>query len=253
MEKIFEKVKTKYPDCKIIDSLEDSCILCLDGKKKAVLREVDDECFKVFEAFKSDYLSCVPIVYDCFTTEDERRFVLYEHIYGISLRKFVENEGGLLSFDVKEITLKICDGISELHSKGIYGIGLNPDNVILSKSGEIFFPSPERVRRGDEHSPFYENNDNYLTGDIFSLGRLMLFMLNGEEDFEITDNTAYKDIIQKCTNDRKERRFKSADRLKKALDKKDRSNALSFSLIFIILVVIVTMLCAKLSFLIYTQ
>lgn len=156
-------------------------------------------------------------------TEELGNCIEMEYIDGVTLQE--EIEGGTLDKgDVRKIILEICDALTYIHHKQIIHRDLKPQNIIIThngknvklidfglsdtdwhsilkgKGGTIEYAAPELIEEGEVD----------CRCDIWSLGVIINHL--GER---------YRKIARKCMNKEKQKRFSSAEEVKKSILQSD--------------------------------
>ncbi len=130
---------------------------------------------------------------------DGKIYLLYEFCNGGDLKQYVERKGGKLPFEEAiEILTQVAEGLDYLHRHGYIHLDIKPENVlstikdqkrvwklgdfsllkprgfygILDVKGTVGYIAPE-VFRGEIHR----------SSDIYSLGCLLYYMLEGHHPF----------------------------------------------------------------------
>ena len=76
-------------------------------------------------------------VYRYFEENGTAYFVM-EYVEGVSFRDFLRSRGGKISFEeAKRYLVPVMDALAVVHSKGIVHRDVSPDNIILTKDGQI--------------------------------------------------------------------------------------------------------------------
>jgi len=157
-----------------------------------------------------------------FMRDDDYTAIVTEFADGGELQEHVAQRGkGLPVGEAKEIALSVATAIKELHGHGIVHRDLKPQNVLalagrwkltdfgISKNlsramtqktfqqyGTLGYAAPEQFQ-GVEARP---------SADIYSLGKLMVFLLTGQTDADYVTFPAWRDLIVRCIrNDPTER------------------------------------------------
>ena len=170
-------------------------------------------------------------VYDL-RSQDGVCISLCEFINGTTLAFQVES-GNL--YDVKsarKILCQICEGLAELHSRGIVHRDIKPENIMITGDGtvKIIDYSICRLIKPNQHkdttvlgtagyaSPeqfgFAQTNGK---ADIYACGVLLNYLLTGRLPNEELHQGALKHIIVRCIEIDERKRFQSAEELKMVL------------------------------------
>lgn len=158
-----------------------------------------------------------------------------EYIEGDTLAEFIKKHGVLTLEDAVDLAIQICEGLEFLHNNGIMHKDLSVSNIMVTDSFQAKIIDFGYSRMEDK-SKKYETTNIYTYGstapevtagekvdkraDIYSLGKIINFMLVGET-YGIKYNGKYKmkRIIKKCTEIKPKDRYKDVKKLKKDLMK----------------------------------
>ena len=179
-------------------------------------------------------------------TEGSLYFIVMEYVEGITLKTYISKKGRLSYNEALSIAIQVGRGIEAAHNKGIIHRDIKPQNIIISKEGNVkvmdfgiaraassntinadlmgsvHYASPEQARNG-----FVT-----FTSDIYSLGIVMYEMVTGQVPYdgdtavsiaikhiqgEMTPPSAYapdlpiavERIIQKATMKSQDRRYQT--------------------------------------------
>jgi eukaryotic-like serine/threonine-protein kinase len=152
-----------------------------------------------------------------FIRDDEYVVLVTEFADGGDLQTHVEAAGngrGLGVGEAKQIALSVATALRELHAHDIVHRDLKPENVLsragcwkladfgISKNlsrlmtqktfqryGTLGYAAPEQFQ-GVEARP---------NADVYSLGKLMVFLLTGQTDVDHVQFSAWRDLIARCT------------------------------------------------------
>jgi FtsZ-binding cell division protein ZapB len=149
---------------------------------------------------------------------DDEQFVAFvtEYADGGDLESYVgnfKNAGGVPVGKAKEIGLSVAEAIKELHSHDVVHRDLKPRNVLLMKNawkvadfgisknrdrimtqktfqgaGTLGYAAPEQFQ-GVEARP---------SADLYSLGKILIFLLTGQTDVDYVRFTSWRDVIMPC-------------------------------------------------------
>ncbi len=178
--------------------------------KDALEREM-----RIYEKLSHLNLNHVLQVFDSVKDEDYTGIVT-EFADGGDLEQHVQsqnNGSGLPVADAREIALAVAGALEELHANDIVHRDLKPRNVLaigeawkvadfgISKNlsrlvtqktfqqyGTLGYAAPEQFQ-GVEAKP---------SADIYSLGKLMVFLITGQTDVDHITYPAWRDLIGRC-------------------------------------------------------
>ena len=173
-------------------------------------------------------------IYDV-KTQDGVCISLCEYINGMTLDMRVEYYQPLDIRSAKDILCQICDGLSQLHINGIVHRDIKPGNVMITDEGtvKIIDYSISRLIKPEQRkdttvlgtagyaSPeqFGFTQTNGKT-DIYACGVLLNYLLTGKLPNEQLHQGPLTTVIQQCIEIDENKRFASADELKKVLQGK---------------------------------
>lgn len=173
-------------------------------------------------------------IYDV-KTQDGVCISLCEYINGMTLDMRVEYYQPFDIRSAKQILCQICDGLSQLHINGIVHRDIKPGNVMITDDGtvKIIDYSISRLIKPEQRkdttvlgtagyaSPeqFGFTQTNGKT-DIYACGVLLNYLLTGKLPNEQLHQGPLTTVIQQCIEIDENKRFASADELKKVLQGK---------------------------------
>ena len=149
-----------------------------------------------------------------FMRDDEYTAIVTEFADGGDLQEHVEQRGrGLPVGEAKEIAVSVATALKELHSHDVVHRDLKPQNVLalagrwkltdfgISKNlsraitqktfqqyGTLGYAAPEQFQ-GVEARP---------SADVYSLGKILVFLLTGQTDADYVTFSAWRDLIVRC-------------------------------------------------------
>lgn len=163
---------------------------------------------------------------------DEATYVVEEFLRGSDLQKYFETHGALDEQTACRLAIEICDALKELHKWHIIHRDIKPSNLFLTEEGEfklIDFDAARMEKPGrfadtrmigtpgfaaPEQYGFHQTDERT---DIFSLG-LTLKILLGYEKYR----GYLSPVIEKCIEFDPNKRFQSAESLRRAIIRRKR-------------------------------
>lgn len=142
---------------------------------------------------------------------DRLQYIVMEHVEGITLKEYIEQQGKLGVKETVHFTMQILRALQHAHDKGIVHRDIKPQNIMLlsngnikvtdfgiarfsysdtktmtdSAIGSVHYISPEQARGG-------ATDDR---ADIYSVGVVMYEMLTGQVPFQ-SDNSVSVALMQ---------------------------------------------------------
>ena len=158
-------------------------------------------------------------------------YIVMEYVKGHSLRKYIENRIESMNFSQAwDFFLPIIDALEKMHEKNLIHRDINPDNIIVREDETlklIDFGSAREyasdvtmtaiVKGGYAPPEQFGFLQTDIRTDIYSVGVLMNYMLTGAFPQEVKYNGKMKNVLNICLNLRPEKRYSSAENLKKAV------------------------------------
>ncbi len=142
---------------------------------------------------------------------DRLQYIVMEHVEGITLKEYIEQQGKLGIKETVHFTMQILRALQHAHDKGIVHRDIKPQNIMLlsngnikvtdfgiarfsysdtktmtdSAIGSVHYISPEQARGGTTDD----------RADIYSVGVVMYEMLTGQVPFQ-SDNSVSVALMQ---------------------------------------------------------
>ena len=158
-----------------------------DGKEKFI------EEAKRLAVFRNE--AGIVKIYDTFE-ENETAYIVMEYLEGETLAERLEREGKIEVNEAIEMLMPIMESLSKVHEEGIIHRDIAPDNIFLTKKGEvklIDFGASRYATTSRSRSltviikPGYSAEEQYRSRgdqgahtDIYSLGAVLYKMVTGE-------------------------------------------------------------------------
>ncbi len=137
---------------------------------------------------------------DCFV-------VVYDYVPGETLEDRVQGKGRLDEAETTQLTGQICEAVQALHEHGIFHRDLSPNNIIIAADGahliDLGIARMHRENSTRDTTPLgtygfaapeqYGFAQSDERTDVYSIGRLLGYMLTGEKPLE--ESSAYDDAL----------------------------------------------------------
>ncbi len=173
-----------------------------------------------------------------FFVEDQRAYLVLEHVDGMSLKDRVTKYGAVSEEEVIALSIQMCDILGYLHRRqpSVIHRDFTPDNLILDPKGVvklIDFNVAQQLEAQTtktvvgKHSyipPEQFRGKSVPQSDIYALGATLSFLLTGQDPEPITPahprlttpsvSQSLDDIIAKCTNLGLSTRYQDCQELK---------------------------------------
>lgn len=178
--------------------------------------------------------------------DDDFLYIVMDYIQGENLRTILRVDGAQDQDTVVNWAIKICDVLTYLHKHNIIYRDMKPSNIMLTPEGDIklidFGIAREFNANANEDTTalgtegyaapeqYQGHGQSDKRTDVFGLGVTIFQLLTDINPVTYTENTfsirlcnqslssGLDKIILKCTNKSKEKRYQSAEELKKALE-----------------------------------
>ena len=198
---------------------------------------------EVYERLRNAKIKGLPEIFHM-DENDGELIVIEQYISGETVDSILKNRGAIPEDQVRDIAVKLCDILTDLHSMDppVIHRDIKPSNVMVTSMGEVMLLDLNAAKLEDAEKA----EDTVLLGtygyaapeqfgfgsstvqtDIYAVGMLMNTMLLGEYSKDIVQGSILSGIIEKCVMIRAEDRYKSAAELRSALKspKKKRISA----------------------------
>ncbi len=172
---------------------EDQSVVPLSGHEVEFERYLQDFIQLSKGISRLRELSVVTSVQDIFE-ENYTAYAVYEYIPALSLRRYVENAGGSLGWnETNRMFMPVLTALGLMNSLGISHLGVSPDTLRVTKSGQLFIAGFSIASIRQVGSPLAEElfpgcaaieqySEKAVCGeasDVYGLGASMLFALTG--------------------------------------------------------------------------
>src|SRR5437763_6807508 len=133
--------------------------------------------------------------------DDGRQYIVFEYVEGENLKELVQRTGRLPARRALELALAVADGLSFAHEHGLVHRDVKPQNVLLSREGEVKVTDFGIARSLDVEHGVTQTGTVLGTGeylapeqasgkpvspatDVYSLGVVLWELLAGEVPFK---------------------------------------------------------------------
>lgn len=162
--------------------------------------------------------------------QDGYVYLVCEFADGGDLSGFIHLQPGkkLRPADAKAITIEVATALRDLHGRDIVHRDLKPANILkvaaawklgdfgiaknlnrlitqrtFQQAGTLGFSAPEQMDGVEAHP----------SADIYSLGKIMIYLLTGQTDIDFVQFPAWKAVIARCVDQNRGNRPSAADLL----------------------------------------
>jgi tRNA A-37 threonylcarbamoyl transferase component Bud32 len=177
-------------------------------------------------------------LFDAFV-EDHRAYLVLESLNGVSLKKYVVENGPISQALVCKLGMQMCEILSYLHQSQprVLHLDFSPENLILDDAGKVTlidfntcsdgnFPKKTVIGKQRYMSPEQYRGKPSTSSDIYSLGATLFYLLTSKEPEPITVSQPSKfcsldseldNLVIKATALEEEDRFSNAVAVKQML------------------------------------
>lgn len=187
----------------------------------------------VYKRIKASNLKGIPKIYEMYE-QDGILTLIEEFVSGETLEAILKRDGAFSEERVRDITVKLCNILSSLHSMlpSVIHRDIKPSNVMITSYGDVFLIDLNAAKlentKKDEDTVLlgtygYAAPEQFGFGtstvqtDIYALGMLMNTMLKGQYSKELADSSGLRRIIEKCIMLKPEDRYRSVNELRETL------------------------------------
>jgi len=182
-------------------------------RNKSADKDALEREMRIYEKLMRSNIKHVFQILD-FMRDDEYTAIVTEFADGGDLQDYVTQRGrGLPVSEAKEVALSVAAAVKELHSQDVvhrdlkpqnvlglagnwkltdFGISKNVANVVTQKTfqqyGTLGYAAPEQFQ-GVQARP---------SADVYSLGKMLVFLLTGQTDADHVTFPAWRDLIVRC-------------------------------------------------------
>ena len=183
---------------------------------------VNSDCLAKYKTFMSEFaevykilsrmrnLSHIVPALDMFV-QNNTTYAILEYVEGVSLRKFLQENSGILSWEqVRKLFPPIFTTLSLIHNAGIIHRGICPENILITVKGEIkligFCISSMRTQNTELNAELYSGyaapeqyNSLEWQGtwtDVYAISAVLYRMLTGTVPPEAHGRTIKDTIIE---------------------------------------------------------
>ncbi len=222
----------EYQFVKRIKHNEKSDIVLLEHKTShiRVIKRTFSGNAEVYKALLNHKIKNIPQIIDVIENDDNIT-VIEEYIEGVTLSELLQ-EALYNEKSVKKLISELCDVLAILHGHNIIHRDIKPENIMIDKTQTVKLIDFDSARI---YKPYYPKDTEYLgtvgyaapeqygdtqtdsRTDIYAVGVLMNIMLTGKTPSVQLYNGSLGNVIEKCIPVNPDKRYQTADELKKAL------------------------------------
>lgn len=193
-------------------------------------------------------------IYDCFM-ENGSGYIIMEYLEGITVKELLKEQEKIPADEARKIVMSVLNGLAAVHGEGIIHRDIAPDNIFITKQGEVRlldFGAARYAAAVQSRSlsvilkPGYAPEEQYRSHgeqgpwtDIYALGATFYRMVTGVRPQESIERLANDQVvppsrlgivlepnlenaIMNSINVRREFRFQDAKSFYDALESKER-------------------------------
>ncbi len=231
MSDLLDEFKKSYDEYKIIaQKSEYTWQICFKSYEKiAILKKISNP--QIYLKLRELKIKGVPKIIDVFEKDGEN-YVIEDYINGSSLDEIIASKGILSQSEVRHIVTELCNILEPIHNSEIIHRDIKPSNIMLTKNNEVYLIDFGIARSRNDNvakdtrllgTEFYASPEQYgfaqtdNRSDIYSIGKLMIVLLKGNESTESIDSLPYYKIIAKCTEVDALKRYANVKSLKNSI------------------------------------
>lgn len=196
-----------------------------------VKKKIDKSCYSVYAKMKGIKNKNTAYIRDALS-DKENYYVIEEYINGDSIKRLIKDKGPMEITEVRRIILDLCDGVNCLHKNKIIHRDITASNVMVSADGTVKLIDfgISRIKKENKEKDTtilgtvgyaapeqYGFNQTDVTSDIYSLGILINYMLEGVFPNKIKHKGKFYSVIETCINMDSKNRYQSVNELKTAI------------------------------------
>lgn len=227
-EDIFDELVT-------LEMLNDTTRLCIYPPKKTlyIIKRVPAELKDVYTRISEIDNHNIAKVHIIRTVEDSA-FIVRDYISGETLSDVLAEGKVYSETTAARIVTDVCTGLKGLHSSGIVHRDVNPNNIIITPTGNaciIDYGIARSFRQEKSSDTFIMGTPGYAApeqfgfaqstdkADIYAVGVLLNVLLTGKHPGERLADGGLGRVVKKCIEVDQRRRYGSIDRITEELGK----------------------------------
>ncbi|MBO7193806.1 MAG: leucine-rich repeat protein [Bacteroidaceae bacterium] len=195
--------------------------------------------FEIGSSISSEYVA----KYERICEDSDGLYILMEYIYGSTVEDILSTDKGYFANEqnIWKFLLQLLEGIRCFHRQGIAYLDFSPNNIMLTQVGsnvkivDLGFCFNNAYGHTAGTTPLFAppeiNNINDIDerSDIYAIGRLVKYI---QEKSGAKYSKQLNKIVNRCLNEKKEKRFASTDEMMHAIRRRNlRRNILLSSLL----------------------
>lgn len=211
----------------IIKEINETTKIAVCGERIYMLKKIYPQDMQLYKYIKSISNRHIAKIVD-FASVGNDLYAVSLYVQGDTLKTFVEKNHGLSDRDTADIASQLCNGLKELHERGIIHRDINPNNIIIQDdmTAVIIDFGISRFQK------MYQSRDTQILGtqgyaapeqfgfnqtsdksDIYSLGVVINYMKTGQLPSEKMCGGFFEPIVNKCIEIDENNRYADVEEL----------------------------------------
>lgn len=175
---------------------------------------------------------------------DGRFYVIRDYIQGVTLDKYIEQNGLMDDETVRKVIIDVCNGLRAVHGLGIVHRDINPSNIIIDSNGKaviIDFGISRISKSGRSRDTQILGTQGYAApeqygfsqtdnrADIYAVGVLINYLKTGKMPNEKLESGRFRRMIIRCIEIDSEDRYPSVEKIMRELGARVKGGNIDFT------------------------